>query len=202
MRRTKEEALETRKAILRMALDCFSKRGYALTTFTDIAKRLKLSKGAIFWHFKSKEDLLAELILQECKIYEPLAGIDSAMSLEGIKQAFLAWAEAMQSHQELRQFMTFAISRIEWSEALKKSLASAMKSQIVRDPRVRLQERIAFLRAQGTVDSPLSDAQIAGLLHSVFMGVHRDVWLDQMPIDILSTLDAGLTAILKFIERK
>ncbi len=202
MRRTKEEALETRRAILAMALDCFSKRGYALTTFTDIAKRLKLSKGAIFWHFKSKEDLLAELIVQECKIYEPLAGIDTAMSLEDIRLVFMRWAEAFQTHRELRQFMMFAISRIEWSETLKKSLSGAMKSHIVRDPRVRLQERIGFLREQGCIETSLSDAQVAGLLHSVFMGVHRDVWLDQMPIDILSTLDAGLTAILKFIERK
>ena len=65
MRRTKEEALETRKAILKVALDCFSKRGYALTTFNDIARRIHLTKGAVFWHFKSKEELLAELIERE-----------------------------------------------------------------------------------------------------------------------------------------
>lgn len=202
MRRTKEEALETRKAILRTALDCFSKRGYALTTFTDIAKRIKLSKGAVFWHFKTKEELLAELIVQECKIYEPLQGIDTAESLEDIKAAFMGWANALQSHQELRQFMIFAVSRIEWSEALKKSLAEAMRANLVRDPMLRLRERLAYLREKGLIDSALSDAQITSLLRAVFMGIHRDVWLDGATIDIESTVAIGITAILKSIERK
>ncbi len=61
-RRAKEEAERTRTRILASALALFAKRGYAQTTFTDIAARLKLTKGAVYWHFASKEALLLTLI--------------------------------------------------------------------------------------------------------------------------------------------
>ena len=50
-RRTKEEAEKTRKRIMASALSLFAKRGYDRTTFNDIAARLGLTKGAVYWHF-------------------------------------------------------------------------------------------------------------------------------------------------------
>ena len=50
-KKTKEEAEKTRRRILASALVLFSRRGYDRTTFNDIAARLKLTKGAIYWHF-------------------------------------------------------------------------------------------------------------------------------------------------------
>ena len=61
-RRTKEEAAKTRARILASALALFAKKGYERTTFTDIAARLKMTKGAVYWHFASKEALLVELV--------------------------------------------------------------------------------------------------------------------------------------------
>ena len=61
-RKTKEDALKTRERILASALYLFSEKGYERTTFTDIASRLKLTKGAVYWHFDSKEGLLVELV--------------------------------------------------------------------------------------------------------------------------------------------
>lgn len=201
MRRTKEEALETRKAILKTALDCFSKRGYALTTFTDIAKRIKLTKGAVFWHFKTKEDLLAELILQECQTYEPLLKVEESTSTSDIKAAFMDWAKALSKHRELRQFMIFAVSRIEWSEALKKTLAEKLKGLMTGDPWMRLQLGLARLREAGKIVSPLTDEQLVVLFRVTFMGIHREAWLNGATIDILSTVEAGLEILLNQIER-
>ena len=61
-KRTKEDALKTRTRILASALALFAKKGYEYTTFTDIAARLKMTKGAVSWHFASKEALLKELV--------------------------------------------------------------------------------------------------------------------------------------------
>ena len=61
-RRTKEEAERTRTRILASALALFAKRGYDRTTFNDIAARLKMTKGAVYWHFESKEALLMALL--------------------------------------------------------------------------------------------------------------------------------------------
>ena len=61
-RKTKEEAEKTRARILASALSLFVKKGYERTTFTDIAARLKMTKGAVYWHFESKEALLVALV--------------------------------------------------------------------------------------------------------------------------------------------
>ena len=61
-RRTKEEAERTRTRIMASALALFAKKGYDRTTFNDIAARLNLTKGAVYWHFESKEALLMALL--------------------------------------------------------------------------------------------------------------------------------------------
>ena len=61
-RKTKVEAEKTRARILASALSLFVKKGYEHTTFTDIAARLKMTKGAVYWHFESKESLLVALV--------------------------------------------------------------------------------------------------------------------------------------------
>jgi TetR/AcrR family acrAB operon transcriptional repressor len=61
-RRTKEEAEKTRARIMASALMLFAKKGYDRTTFNDVAARLKLTKGAVYWHFESKEALLMALV--------------------------------------------------------------------------------------------------------------------------------------------
>jgi len=62
-RKTKAEAENTRKQIFISALDLFCEKGFSKTSFQDIAKRIGLTKGAVYWHFDNKHDLLAKMIL-------------------------------------------------------------------------------------------------------------------------------------------
>ena len=57
MRRTKEEALETRAAILDAAEAVFFERGVGQTSLAQIAAAAKVTRGAIYWHFSGKVDL-------------------------------------------------------------------------------------------------------------------------------------------------
>ena len=63
MRRTKQEARQTREAILDAAEALFFDRGVASTTLTQIAEAAGLTRGAIYWHFDNKLALF--LALQE-----------------------------------------------------------------------------------------------------------------------------------------
>ena len=62
MRRTKEDAEQTRQAILESAMDIYYEKGYSKTTFDEIAKRINLTKGAVYWYFRNKPDIVAALI--------------------------------------------------------------------------------------------------------------------------------------------
>ena len=49
---------ETVKLILDVSTRLFSEKGYDDTSLQDIINETKLSKGAIYHHFSSKEDIL------------------------------------------------------------------------------------------------------------------------------------------------
>ena len=60
-RKTKAEALETRQTILDAAEAMFCARGVARTSLHEIAESAQLTRGAVYWHFKNKYDLLLAL---------------------------------------------------------------------------------------------------------------------------------------------
>ena len=61
VRRTKEEAFETRESILDAAEQCFHAKGVSRTSLSDIAQAAGVTRGAIYWHFHDKADLLDAL---------------------------------------------------------------------------------------------------------------------------------------------
>lgn len=63
-RKTKQQALETRNHILDAAIERFSEHGVAKTSLADIANTAGVTRGAIYWHFKNKSDLLNEIWAQ------------------------------------------------------------------------------------------------------------------------------------------
>jgi AcrR family transcriptional regulator len=48
--------------ILNQAMRLFLEKGYHGTSVDDITQAAKLTKGALYWHFKNKEDLLKRII--------------------------------------------------------------------------------------------------------------------------------------------
>ncbi|QBH97569.1 TetR family transcriptional regulator [Limnobaculum zhutongyuii] len=60
-RKTKIEALITRQNILNAALEIFSSKGFTSTSLSDISTLAKVTRGAIYWHFENKDDILHEI---------------------------------------------------------------------------------------------------------------------------------------------
>lgn len=61
VRKTKEEAQETRERLLDAAGRVFSEKGVTNTSLGDIAKAAGMTRGAIYWHFCNKTELMAAL---------------------------------------------------------------------------------------------------------------------------------------------
>ncbi len=56
------EHSDTRQRIQEVALELFIDRGYEATSLREIAERLGVTKAALYYHFKSKEDIVASLL--------------------------------------------------------------------------------------------------------------------------------------------
>ncbi|AOF89072.1 TetR family transcriptional regulator [Sinorhizobium sp. RAC02] len=61
MRRTKAEAKETRQQILLAAEKVFYEKGVAHASMEDVARAAGVTRGAIYWHFANRADLVLEL---------------------------------------------------------------------------------------------------------------------------------------------
>ncbi|MER5732986.1 ScbR family autoregulator-binding transcription factor [Streptomyces sp. NPDC002138] len=59
-----ERAVRTRRAILEAAASVFDERGYDAATIADILARAGVTKGALYFHFSSKQEL-AQGVLDE-----------------------------------------------------------------------------------------------------------------------------------------
>jgi AcrR family transcriptional regulator len=57
-----QQSRNTVREILRQATRLFVEKGYHGTSIDDITQATGLTRGALYWHFKSKEDLLRRVI--------------------------------------------------------------------------------------------------------------------------------------------
>lgn len=52
---------DTRQRIQDVAIELFAEQGYEKTSLREIAERLDVTKAALYYHFKTKEDILISL---------------------------------------------------------------------------------------------------------------------------------------------
>ena len=72
--------VDSRQEILRTAARLFQQRGYDATSMNDVAAALKLSKGGLYHHFQSKDEILFEIMnhameITEERVLNPVRGI-------------------------------------------------------------------------------------------------------------------------------
>ncbi len=118
-RKSKEDAQKTRSRILASALALFSKKGYEHTTFTDIAARLKLTKGAVYWHFDSKESLLVALVDEALeKFRRQLLSLmpEGELTFPGVADMMVRNAEQVIADPRGAAFFRLMKCQIKWGE--------------------------------------------------------------------------------------
>ena len=119
-RKTKQEAQVTRESVLVAALDLFSEKGYSRTTFDAIAKKIGMTRGAVYWHFDNKPALLAALIEYFHERKEQMTGmrVPDIHTVEDLRKAFIAHARIVSEDAVTRKFEFFMNFQMEWSEEL------------------------------------------------------------------------------------
>jgi AcrR family transcriptional regulator len=62
MSTTQSPRSDTRSRIIAVALDLFSEQGYEKTSLREIADRLGVTKAALYYHFKTKDDIVHGIV--------------------------------------------------------------------------------------------------------------------------------------------
>ena len=171
-RRTKEEAEQTKEAILASALDLFYEKGFARTTFDEIAKRINLTKGAVYWHFRNKADLLAELMKQKFqeKDKRTWSHYPPINNLEELRGGFSNAAKSIESDPEFCKFLSFVIFQMEWSEIITARIRQQIH-EIADYPWLNLKEKLTFIQKSGEISADVDINDLTTLLSCTWRGI-------------------------------
>lgn len=91
----RKKTLETRDRILDAAEDVFNESGYSNTTLNEIAEAAGVTRGAIYWHFKNKEDLFQAMCL---RIRVPMDALIEGIVEKGVNDPI---AQLIRTHETI-----------------------------------------------------------------------------------------------------
>ncbi|MCG8473310.1 MAG: TetR family transcriptional regulator [Desulfobacterales bacterium] len=201
-RKTKEEAEKTRLSILNAALDTFDEKGFNQTTLTDIATRAGVTRGAIYWHFKDKVDIVAKLRDQmEVELGErgPVGRVDSFENLNSVEelvQAFLSYFAILESDERYEKFYRFSIYKVEYTEEMQSILDREKK--MTTGALYSLTRGIEQLIEKGVVGKELDPARCARSIIAFTWGI-IELWIFDRTI--MSLQDEGAEFLSAHIRR-
>ncbi|MFJ3926649.1 TetR/AcrR family transcriptional regulator [Streptomyces sp. NPDC090022] len=98
---------DTRQRIQDVALELFAEQGYEKTSLREIAERLGVTKAALYYHFKTKEEILISIFDDVTRPIDELitwAG-GQPRTLETKQEVLRRYSEAMAAGASLYRFM-------------------------------------------------------------------------------------------------
>ncbi len=198
-RRTKEDALATRAALLDAAECVFQQRGVSRTSLADIAQAAGVTRGALYWHFKDKAALFNAMM---DRVTLPLGA-----ELEGLLEQRDDPLQALCQHldealyqivhdEQTRRVLRIAMQKVEHAEELGPVIDRHIQMHRLNTERERqVFERAAALR-QCVLPAPA-----AQLAHGFYAMVHGLIysWLLDEGFDLQATAAVSVQAFLRGI---
>ncbi|GAA1332780.1 ScbR family autoregulator-binding transcription factor [Saccharothrix algeriensis] len=143
-----ERAEVTRQSIIRGAAEVFDRYGYSAATLGDVIGHGGVTKGALYFHFKSKEDVARAVVEQqhELSVAPTRAWLtEEGSGLEAVIRATQLMATQLMTNVIVRAGIrltleqgTFGALRVdpyaEWTDVVKQLLQRAVDEGDVRSP--------------------------------------------------------------------
>ncbi|TWF86078.1 TetR family transcriptional regulator [Streptomyces capillispiralis] len=97
----------TRQRIQDVALELFAEQGYEKTSLREIAERLEVTKAALYYHFKTKEEILVGIFEDLSRPMEELIawGSEQPHTLETKQEIIRRYSDALMGAAPLFRFM-------------------------------------------------------------------------------------------------
>jgi AcrR family transcriptional regulator len=186
---------ERRGQILSAARAQFIEHGFAATRVEDVARRAKLSKGAIYFYFPSKNDLFLALVLEEHEAtYSLLESVEreDKPAIARMVDIGLKYIDYVQSRTQPPRFFLMM------TEAAMRDDSVRAECQAIHQ---RFVDAVTRILAQGMIDGafrPMDPMGVAQLLKAMIDGLSGQAAIGVQPDrDRLTT--EGFRTILRGI---
>ena len=209
-RRAQRDAEKTRTRILASALALFAKKGYVHTTFTDIAARLKMTKGAVYWHFESKHALLTALIDEMLgkfrrQIVELLPTGETSfggLSFPVVADMMVRNAVRIIGDPKGTAFFLLIHEQVQWAEASMESV----REDLMRNPRfgpwAAFRTAVENDMRAGRVRADVDSIQVASVCISIWDGLVHTRIAHFLQCDLEDTLRKSYEAVWEAIRMR
>lgn len=202
-RRTKEEAEKTRAKILASALKLFVKKGYEHTTFNDIAAELKMTKGAVYWHFASKSDLLEALLGEAMQRFSSALKErinEHELTYPAVAEMLVDAAGHIVSDKRRADFFMLMQTGLKWTDVKLAKVAKKLIAERTCGPYQAVTDAIESDIAAGRVDKNLVPHEVASATMALWDGIIQRKIEGFFKSDMSKTLSNAFAAIWTSIK--
>lgn len=203
MKRTKQEAQETKKAILQSALNTFYEKGYSKTTFEEIASNIGLTKGAVYWYFKNKPDLLTALINEyiEAKKQYLAIKVPTLNHFKDIRNYFLYSVDFILSDEKYLKSAFFFCLQMEWSETIITKIleeAKETKEYFCR----QMIGCLTSMQKNGEIRDDMDVELISSIIINIWTGNLEAYLSKRCTVDLKEMIEKSFDLLLNGLQKK
>lgn len=145
---------DTRQRIQDVALELFSEQGYEKTSLREIAEHLDVTKAALYYHFKTKEEILISLFEDLTRPLDELIewGKGQPHTLETKQEVLRRYSDALGGASPLFRFMQenqATVRELSIGETFKHRMISML--DIIKEPESPLTDQVRCISALFTM---------------------------------------------------
>lgn len=199
-RRTKADAAKTRRLILKAALDLFVEKGYERTTFEDVAGRIGLTKGAVYWHFNNKPDLLSELVARMAMLHAEEMGrvLSEPTSLSELREHFVRRAELVVEKPHNRKVFKM-MTRLDWSAA-RFAPAKQRLQQLENGVFAVIERTLGRLKITGGIRADADVSLVTMILGTLWVGLVKAQTDRCLTVDLKQVVTTGFDMVIAAVQ--
>lgn len=157
-----ERQTDTRARIQQVALDLFAQHGYEKTALREIAERLGVTKAALYYHFKTKEDIVVSIVEDGAAKLDDLIAwaTDQPQTVETRREIVRRYAELMLGQRKLMRFFQEnqpAIRDLHIGETMKRRMAGLF--ELLTDKNAALADQVRARLSLFAINASMFAAQ-------------------------------------------
>jgi TetR/AcrR family acrAB operon transcriptional repressor len=187
----------SRRQLVEIAIDCFALHGFQGTSIDRIARSAGVTKGALYYHFKDKEDLLLEAVKDrigefEVQVRDAVAASDDTH--ERLKRVIDACFVTATASNHRRFIITLMVEALDTNPRL-----SEQFRKVLRRMRGFLADVVADGQRRGIMRADVQPAEAAALIAGTIMGAEIQHYQDPGEVDLRRVLDAHLRQLADWL---
>ncbi len=202
MRRKKEDAERTKHLIVEKAVKLFLEKGFSQATLDEIATEAAVTRGAIYFHFKDKKDIVRKLI--ENKEEEVMSLLETAFAekmnpLSKLKKVIDIILNNFFTKEEFRDFIELTWFKIEYTQV---EQLTQSKKEMYEHFTETLTPLLVEVKKENLLQTDTDPRAIAFHISSLIHFIYRMYFIQGSASMNESKARAMLLNYLELIERK